>query len=91
MRLAFLPATGARRIRLRQPSWVFRSSVSDDSATGSRYRLSTRFRLPHSGYRRCMRIEDEDAEIRVELGQSLLLMAMVVVIVGIGLMFGVVL
>jgi hypothetical protein len=38
-----------------------------------------------------MRIEDEDAEIRVELGQSLLLVAMAVVIVGIGLMFGVVL
>jgi hypothetical protein len=38
-----------------------------------------------------MRIEDEDAEIMVELGQSLLLVAMAVVIVGIGLMFGVVL
>ena len=38
-----------------------------------------------------MRIEDEDAEIRVELGQSLLLVAMAVVIIGIGLMFGVVL
>ena len=38
-----------------------------------------------------MRIEDENAEIRVELGQSLLLVAMAVVIVGIGLMFGVVL
>jgi hypothetical protein len=38
-----------------------------------------------------MRIEDEDAEIRVELGQSLLLVAMAVIIVGIGLMFGMVL
>ena len=38
-----------------------------------------------------MRVEDEDAEIRVELGQSLLLVAMAVIIVGIGLMFGVVL
>jgi hypothetical protein len=38
-----------------------------------------------------MRIDDEDAEIRVELGQSLLLVAMAVIIVGIGLMFGVVL
>jgi hypothetical protein len=38
-----------------------------------------------------MRIEDEDAEIRVELGQSLLLVAMAVIIIGIGLMFGVVL
>jgi hypothetical protein len=38
-----------------------------------------------------MRIEDEDAETHVELGQSLLLMAMAVIIVGIGLMFGVVL
>jgi hypothetical protein len=38
-----------------------------------------------------MRIEDEDAEIRVELGESLLLVAMAVIIVGIGLMFGVVL
>jgi hypothetical protein len=38
-----------------------------------------------------MRIEDEDAEIRVELGQSLLLVAMAVIIVGIGLMFGAVL
>jgi hypothetical protein len=38
-----------------------------------------------------MRIEDEDAEIRVELGQSLLLVAMAVIIVGIGLMFGLVL
>jgi hypothetical protein len=38
-----------------------------------------------------MRIEDEDAEIRVELGQSLLLVAMAVIIVGIGLMLGVVL
>ena len=36
-----------------------------------------------------MRVEDEDAEIRVELGQSLLLVAMAVIIVGIGLMFGV--
>jgi hypothetical protein len=38
-----------------------------------------------------MRTEDEDAEIRVELGQSLLLVAMAVIIVGIGLMFGAVL
>jgi hypothetical protein len=38
-----------------------------------------------------MRIDDEDAEIRVELGQSLLLVAMAVIIVGIGLMFGMVL
>jgi hypothetical protein len=38
-----------------------------------------------------MRTEDEDAEIRVELGQSLLLVAMAVIIVGIGLMFGVLL
>jgi hypothetical protein len=38
-----------------------------------------------------MRIEDEDAEIRAELGQSLLLVAMVVIILGIGLMFGMVL
>jgi hypothetical protein len=38
-----------------------------------------------------MRIEDEDAEIRVELGQSLLLVAMAVIIIGIGLMFSVVL
>jgi hypothetical protein len=38
-----------------------------------------------------MRIDDEDAEIRVELGQSLLLVAMALIIVGIGLMFGVVL
>jgi hypothetical protein len=38
-----------------------------------------------------MRIDDEDAEIRVELGQSLLLVAMAVIIVGIGLMFGAVL
>jgi hypothetical protein len=38
-----------------------------------------------------MRIEDEDAGIRVELGQSLLLVAMAVIIIGIGLMFGVVL
>ena len=38
-----------------------------------------------------MRVEDEDAEIRVELGQSLLLVAMAVIIVGIGLMLGVVL
>ncbi len=38
-----------------------------------------------------MRVEDEDAEIRVELGQSLLLVAMAVIIVGIGLMFGAVL
>ena len=38
-----------------------------------------------------MRIKDEDAEIRVELGQSVVLVAMVVIIVGIGLMFGVVL
>ena len=38
-----------------------------------------------------MRIEDENAEIRVELGQSLLLVAMVVIVVGIGLMVGVVL
>jgi hypothetical protein len=36
-----------------------------------------------------MRIEDEDAEISVELGRSLLLVAMAVIIVGIGLMFGV--
>ena len=43
------------------------------------------------GYGPCMRIEDEDAEIRVELGQSLLLVAMVVIVVGIGLMVGVVL
>jgi hypothetical protein len=38
-----------------------------------------------------MRIEDEDADIRGELGQSLLLVAMAVIIVGIGLMFGAVL
>jgi hypothetical protein len=38
-----------------------------------------------------MRIEDEDAEIRVELGQSLLLVAMVVIVVGVGLMVGVIL
>lgn len=38
-----------------------------------------------------MRIEDEDAEISVELGQSLLLVAMEVIIVGIGLIFGAVL
>jgi hypothetical protein len=38
-----------------------------------------------------MRFEDEGAEIRVELGQSLLLVAMVVIVVGIGLMFGMVL
>jgi hypothetical protein len=38
-----------------------------------------------------MRIEDEDAEIGAELGQSLLLVAMVVIILGIGLMFGMVL
>jgi hypothetical protein len=38
-----------------------------------------------------MRIEDEDAEIRVELGQSLLLVAMVVIVVGVGLVVGVIL
>jgi hypothetical protein len=38
-----------------------------------------------------MRIEDEDAEIRVELGQSLLLVAMVVIVLGVGLMVGVIL
>ena len=38
-----------------------------------------------------MRIEDEDAEIRVELGRSLLLVAMVVIVVGVGLMVGVIL
>jgi hypothetical protein len=38
-----------------------------------------------------MRIEEEDAEIRVELGQSLLLVAMVVIVVGVGLMVGVIL
>lgn len=38
-----------------------------------------------------MRVEDEDAEIRVELGQSLLLVAMVVIVVGVGLMVGVIL